>query len=437
MFCGGPVIAMDWCNSDPEVLAVVSKLSHSPSKLGETGSGPGLLQFWRISSNTAPVFLFGLCHSSGNIWSLEWCPSGGQGLGPLAAACSDGSVRIWSIPHPDTANHIQLGGLYQPPPGLNLVCAGEEPGQCLGLSWYRGPGHQYLASCHASGLVSLWHLTSRSALLRDGDSLGPVQTWLAHHGSVTGVSLCPGGSERPSYLITGGTDRCYKFWDLRDTSIPIQEVKRGLVSDVKWISGWSGAGVCFDDVYLQSHTQSLLAETGYCNTKSHPVISQNSSVAGMSLSQWLGTMAVCTSAGELIIFVMPSLDRSLEHDKNLGQRRSYVFRTEVVRSHPPEAESRDYEATRTNSRLVYHDMALHQKKKGVCSPEEVRRVRVAEHMDTEDFTMFPIAGLTSLAWNNSPGHQTVLASGGQAGLVRIHDLRALRTSDIENLLPSE
>ena len=435
MFCGGPVTAMDWCPTDPTILALASKLSDAPSKLGETEPQPGLLQFWRLPADSSPVFLFGLCHKSGNVWGLEWCPSGGQGLGLVAAGCSDGSVRIWSVPEP---GQVRTGGLYLAPPGLSLVCAGEQPGQCLGLSWYRGPGHQYLASCHASGLVSLWHLTSTSALLRQGDTLGPVQTWLAHHGSVTGASLCPGAEEEPRYLITGGTDRCYKFWDLRDTSVPIQEVKRGLVSDVKWISGWSGAGVSFDDVYLQSHTQSLLAETGYHSTKSHPVISQNSSVTGMSLSHWLGSMAVCTAAGELIIFVMPSMDRSLEHDKNLGQRRAYVFRTEMVRTrNNDEAESRDYEAALASARLVFHDNGLHQTNKPVCSAEELRRVRVAELMDTEDLTMFPISSLTSLAWNNSPGHQTRLASGGQAGLVRVHDLRALRTSEIEKVLPSE
>ena len=436
MFCGGPVTSMDWCPSDPTVLALVTKLSDAPSSLSETGPGPGLLQFWRLSADTAPVFLFGLCHTFGNVWALEWCPSGGQGLGLVAISCSDGSVRIWSVPECDQIS--KTGGLYLAPPGLSLLCPGEEPGQCLSLSWYRGPGHQYLASSHASGLVSLWHLTSTSTLLRQGASLGPVQTWLAHHGSVTGVSLCPGAEEEPRYLVTGGTDRNYKFWDLRDTSVPIQEVKRGMVSDVKWISGWSGAGVSFDDVYLQSHTQSLLAETGYHSTKSHPVVSQNSSVTGMALSHWLGSMAVCTAAGEMILFVMPSMDRSLEHDKNLGQRRAYVFRTELVWGEQVEAElSRDYSATVRNARLVYHDNALHQNKKAVCSSDEVRRVRVAELMDTEDLTMFPICSLTSLAWNNSPGHQTLLASGGQAGLVRVHDLRALRTAEIEKVLPSE
>ena len=70
---------------------------------------------------------------------------------------------------------------------------------------------------------------------------------------------------------------------------------------------------------------------GYCSTKSHPVISQNSAVTNLGVSQWLGCMAVTTSAGELILFVMPSLERSLKHDKNLDQRRVYVDRTESSR----------------------------------------------------------------------------------------------------------
>ena len=42
-------------------------------------------------------------------------------------------------------------------------------------------------------------------------------------------------------------------------------------------------------------------------------------------------MAVFTAACELIILVMPLMDRYLEHDKVLGQRRAFVYRTEVVR----------------------------------------------------------------------------------------------------------
>ena len=437
MYCGGPVTAVAWCSNSPRVLAVVTKLTFAPSTLGDTSPGPGLVQLWRAAAGAeedSPELLFSLCHDYGTVWDLEWAPSGGPGLGLLAAACGDGSVRVWAVPSPE-----QLGGrgaVFAKSADLSLV-AGEpcgEAGQCLALSWYRGPGHGYLASCHASGLVNLWHVATTSALLRPSPgTLLPVQTWLAHHGSVTGVSLCPGTEPHPAYAVTGGTDRCYKFWDLRDTSVPIQEVKRGMVSDVKWISGWSGAGVAYDDVYLQGHTQSLLAETGYYSTRSHPVISQDSSVTRMTLSQWLGCMAVCTSAGELIIFVMPSLDRSLEHDKNLAQRRCYVYRTEVVPSlspPPDHADRRQYETAAAGSRLVYHDTDLRP------AAEDVRRVRVADLMDSEDLTSFPLAGLTSVAWNNGLSHLRLLASGGQAGIVRVHDLKALNTASIQQVMPS-
>ena len=443
MFCGGPVTAMAWCSSahGPNILAVAAKLQFESSTLSNNNPEPGLLQFWSVTKDSAPVFLFGLCHNYGNVWGLDWCPDIHQdedeNLGLISAGCTDGSVRVWSIPE---LSSLSTGSRYVKEADLSLFSGDDDIGQCLDLSWYRGPGNGYIAACYTSGMVCVWHLTSQSPLLRPDDhQLLPVQAWLAHHGSVSSVSMCPGHHEQPRYLITGGSDRCYKFWDLRDTSVPLQEVKRGLVADVEWVPGWSGAGVSYDDVYLQGHTQSLLAETGFWNNKSHPVISQNSSVTKMSMSRWLGTLAVSTSAGELIVFVLPSLERSLEHDKNLPQRRCYVFRTEViVDDQDMESDIRNYETAVSKTRIMYHDNGLHHpaSNPASCPPDELRRVRVSENMSVEDLSRYPVAGLSCVTWNNNPGLHTMLASGGQAGIVRIHNLESLRTNDIQKLLPS-
>merc|ERR1719150_2281203 len=154
----------------------------------------------------------------------------------------------------------------------------------------------------------------------------------------------------------------------------------------------------------------MLAEAGYYSNKSHPVISQNSAVTSLGVSHWLGCMAVTTTSGELILFVLPSMERSLEHDKNLAQRRVYVYRTEVTASKSPgEAQARQFEAVKAAHCLNYRDASLGKIGKLICPPEEVRRVRLADSMDTEDLSHFPLAGLTALAWNNNPGHQTILA----------------------------
>ena len=114
------------------MLALVSRLKFSPSTLCDGHSGRGLLQFWRVPTEPGcePEFQFGLGHEYGDLTSLEWCPSQPDGLlGLLAVGCSDGRVRLWSVPH------LQGGGeVYTRQPDLSLSW-GEEVGQCLHINW--------------------------------------------------------------------------------------------------------------------------------------------------------------------------------------------------------------------------------------------------------------------------------------------------------------
>lgn len=71
-----------------------------------------LIQIWNCGNirnvcpaQVAPELEFCIAHNYGRVWSLVWCPSGcyeQERLGLLAAACSDGTVRIFSIPNPTT-----------------------------------------------------------------------------------------------------------------------------------------------------------------------------------------------------------------------------------------------------------------------------------------------------------------------------------------------
>ena len=125
----------------------------------------------------------------------------------------------------------------------------------MALSWYRGPGHNHIAASFSSGLVSIWDLSTTSPLLRrEGRVVLPWQTWLAHAGSVTSLCLYPGVEDSPMYLVTGGSDRFYRMWDLRGAMVPVQECQRGLVTGVGWLPGWNAACVAYDDLYLQGFT---------------------------------------------------------------------------------------------------------------------------------------------------------------------------------------
>jgi hypothetical protein len=114
-------------------------------------------------------------------------------------------------------------------------------------------------------------------------------------------------------LFSGGTDRCYRFWDLRDTSTPLQEIKRGMVTCVSLIPGLAAAAISHDDVYLQAHTQSLLTDSGFsrnsgmAGSTAQPIVAQNSCIWDHDLSSYLGSLALVTSAGELLVYVLPGI----------------------------------------------------------------------------------------------------------------------------------
>lgn len=71
-----------------------------------------LIQIWNCGklptsepTTTVPKLELCIAHEFGRVWSLKWCPSGcydAERLGILAAACSDGTVRCFSVPHPSS-----------------------------------------------------------------------------------------------------------------------------------------------------------------------------------------------------------------------------------------------------------------------------------------------------------------------------------------------
>ena len=109
-----------------------------------------------------------------------------------------------------------------------------------------------------------------------------------------------------------------RFWDLRHTGAPLQEVKRGLVTSVSWLPGLAAAAISHDDVYLQAHTQSFITESSCCRqscSTAQPIVAQNSCIWEQSVSAWLGSLAVVTSAGELVVYVLPDGNKPVDQNR--------------------------------------------------------------------------------------------------------------------------
>ena len=129
-FCGGSIQSSAWCPmptvtspnktspaSRNQYLAISAFREENRSRSASIGpfESKEVIQIWNCGPlcysnpvSVAPVLDLGLAHDYGRVWSLAWCPSGcydDERLGLLAAACSDGTIRLFTIPQPMTLSN--------------------------------------------------------------------------------------------------------------------------------------------------------------------------------------------------------------------------------------------------------------------------------------------------------------------------------------------
>lgn len=352
LYAGGPICAASWCpNQDnssstsiPRFLALSTwRPVDDNDPIG--GEKKALIQIW--SYDVVAKFRFGIAHAHGAVRSLLWCPSGNSApakqkylsrLGLLAAASSDGVIRLFSVCHPD---HLQSNAVYLVKPARTLetgALGGGKPPDCLSISWYRGVGHRVIAAGFSSGLVALWDLAQEEdSLQRSGDKLFPYLTINAHMTMVTTVDLADKGCKSepgfPALILTGSADRHCSVWDLDGgpafTTVPVHSVKNSHVTDAKFVRSYPGGGnavVAFDDVFRSSSTSVAALDFDANGSKAWPIASQNSPVWSLSYNPWLGSLIMGTGGGELVLYVGAKIGKPLEFDKDTSRRRAFLFR---------------------------------------------------------------------------------------------------------------
>ncbi|NWH67928.1 TF3C2 factor, partial [Geococcyx californianus] len=292
-FAGGPVWAMEWCPS-PEGLATAQYVvvychrgmeeTHSTAGLHR---GPALLQLWGLGSlqpQQGPAekarLAYAIAADHGCVWDLKFCPSGAweppgtarkhpqmSRLGLLAAAFSDGSVGLYALPHPGALRGAQTTQVKDGCPPQHIICkvqsvatlqvgsvqagSASECGQCFSLSWVPSKPHNNLAAGFYDGTVAIWNLLSKSLLQRVGQPNGslklyPFRCFQAHDHAVRSIEWCKANS---NFLVTAGSDRKIKFWDMRRLYEPINSIKRFLSTEVAWLLPYNGVTVAHDNCY--------------------------------------------------------------------------------------------------------------------------------------------------------------------------------------------
>ncbi|XP_013855709.1 general transcription factor 3C polypeptide 2 [Austrofundulus limnaeus] len=504
LFTGGPVWAMEWCPTPDGAPATqyVALACHRGMDdihyVNRTYTEPGLVQLWdsgKLEYNkrpdTQPALVYGLTQDKGFIWQLKWCPAGGweppscgrkapflPRLGLLAVASSSGVVTIYSLPHPDallsnTKKDDEKPPIYKARGVVTLKLGSikapreEKSGQVLAMDWLPQKPHNIMAIGFYDGIVGLWDLSTKSALLRVRESdrsltLLPYRCILAHDNMVRTLAFCPASR----YLLTtAGEDRYVKMWDLRRLFDPIKVYKRYLTNEICWPFHATGVIKAKDSTFVPRGSTGI--HYFDVNMNSLFVLPRSTSVWSLSYSEWLHCVLSADLLGEVILVMLPPLSFSVPNIRRPANRRFPAYftskvpydATEVEREEEghddvdggqeggetdkPAAESEGGSVGKDTS-LTYKEAvkkySLHYTDFDMRSLvgmgrrtlwKQMQRTEATANIDMDDM---PLTALYKVRFNPNMSSHVWFVSGGQTGLVRLQCLRAMITPKVKKLI---
>ncbi|KAI4893402.1 hypothetical protein NFI96_033624 [Prochilodus magdalenae] len=491
-FVGGPVWAMEWCPlpegaAETQYVALYcNRNMDDRHKMNVLYAEQSLLQLWDLGklqmngASTSPHLAYGIAMDEGCIWSLKWCPSGAwempttdrkaphmPRLGLIAAAFSNGTIAVYSLPHPKALiSQKQAKGEWeasQAPLIYQVQCVvtlklgssqadhNKPTGQCFALDWLPVKPHNILAAGFYDGTVALWDLSTKSSLQRVKSPdrsvcIYPYHCFLAHDNTIRSLSWCRASSE---LLVTVGDDRMVKFWDMTKTSAPLKAIKRFLPTEVSWPIFWSGIFLTQECCFTTLGQQGLhYLDSGYMGHKPVVVCTRKSTVWSLSVSDWMNSCVMGDNIGDLVFSVLSDPDCSYGNTK---RNRFPVYRTELVQFRPgqrlkqaeeaeeeevgdaSQEEPQSYRGATKKYYLHFHDMDLRCFTKFQEKPL-VKQLQNSEMKGILSVDQMPLNALYKVRFNpNMDAHGWVL-SGGQSGLVRVHCVRGLSGSLMHKLV---
>ncbi|KAG0366412.1 hypothetical protein BGX24_003706, partial [Mortierella sp. AD032] len=262
--------------------------------LGKQDAHPNMIQVWSMNCNTndqgelqgSPQTYLALCilHSYGAVFDLKWCPTGGHmdagssngdltRLGILAAAFSDGTIRVFSVPEPKSLRAnlgivTPEGSTPEPvyieyPEPYATIRMGDICFMCI--NWGTS---ERLAAGLTNGTIAVWDTklmlsqTKETLAEKDSEYLDPIHLPQVHDVSVRCVdwlrSVDP--TTVPWILASSGYDGRIRYTDLHDIYVQI-DIKTILgVPMASQFNPWAEAiiycdfdfGGKMDQLYLES-----------------------------------------------------------------------------------------------------------------------------------------------------------------------------------------
>ncbi|XP_020282617.1 general transcription factor 3C polypeptide 2-like isoform X2 [Pseudomyrmex gracilis] len=450
--------------------------------VGKSYSQPNVIQIWNVGNlnheinniNRPPVLSYAIAHNSGTVWCLEWCPSGCyqdveldnykaeentlRRMGLLAAACSNGCVNIFSLPFEDglkfEKTEYTSWPIYKSDPVMTLVVnhvmyeKKEQNWQCTKLSWTKEHGHNIIAAGFSNGYIALWNLRATSFLalqMRNNTRiLSAFKHFFAHHNAVSMIALIPYGGSR--YLASGSLDRTYKFWDLENTNVPQNCVKKGIIVDGKWMTNWPCAVLSFDDALGYKCTLSQVLPLREYRYKCCPILTANGPTYSITVNDYANSIAHGTLAGEIQSIFPHHL---LHTDKLLPTKRQSISFIKIIDFSEQYQEKGDkenkgdkknlrdyrympetYNECKNRFGIVFYNDFVDEKKENKNKRNENENLII-------NIEQYSFTSANKVAWNPNAWSYLWLIVGYQSGLVRLLNLKFMSNlHDLDCMLPS-
>lgn len=502
-FVGGPIWCLEWCPT-PEGSAACqyaaiycNKGMDDRHKLMCQHVEPTLLQIWQLGDlqqehcpQTNAALAYGIATDHGCIWDMKWCPSGAwelpettrkqpqmSRLGIIAAAFSSGKVVVYSLPHPESLHMYKMKLLKASSMQGPIICkvqctvileigsvqysGSSQCGQCFCLDWMPSEEHQCLAAGFYDGTVALWNLNTKSLLLRvqQGDGslkIYPFHSFVAHDHAVKAIAWSKANS---NFLVTASPDRKIKFWDLRRTYQPVNDIKRNLNTEVAWLLPWCGVMVAQENCYAAFGLSGIhFLDAGFLGYKPYFAAPRTGTVWSISGSDWLNTCVSGDNTGEVIAVILPDCMNNTMNIKRPNERRFPIYKADLVDrctasnysapcsnqkekeakiqkrssgkekeelNSSPIAEPKTYSETVKKYYVMFDDTDL-KSFKNLFSRGPFKRMQTIDKGKTYPDRM-PLESVHKVRFNpNLDAHGWVI-SAGQSGIVRAHCVRCLNT----------
>ncbi|XP_029902818.1 general transcription factor 3C polypeptide 2 isoform X2 [Myripristis murdjan] len=369
----------------------------------------------------------------------------------------------------------------------------ERSGQIMSMDWLPEKPHNVMAIGFYDGIVGLWDLSTKSLLLRVREpdrsmTLLPYKCFLAHDNAVRAMAFCAASRH---LLVTAGDDRMVKTWDLRRAYSPLTAQKRYLTTEVYWPLSSSGILLSQEAAFATCGLNGVhYFDLGYHNQRSIFLVPRSGTMWSISFTDWMNALLTSDTLGEVIFALLPMMNVAPQFNKRPIERRFPVFFTDMVpydantakagnqemegleqegdvvekkKGKDPEGVDAGAEGDKESGNgkegegegagesgslppspqtyreavkkyyLHYTDSDMrHFKNSQRRAPWE--RMKATEVKSRVSMDVLPVGALHKVRFNPNMSCHTWLVSAGQAGLVRVHCLQGMNTSNIQMMV---